>query len=125
MFSRRLSASGAAILALDSPKVRIMKSLLKTLVMAFIGSGLTVSALAQSAVYSCRDEHGNRSYSQIPCNAGTQSLEVKTLGRNALAEATRTGPKTGAEPTDTSQASTGAARRANETVQPGRKSSPS
>ena len=93
--------------------------------MAFIGSGLTLSALAQSAVYSCRDEYGKRSYSQVPCIAGTQSLEVKTLGRNTFAGVTKTGPKTGTEPVDTSQASSGTARRATETVQPGRKSSPS
>ena len=105
-----------------------MKSLLKTLVVALLGSGLTLSALAQSAVYSCRDEYGKRSYSQLPCVAGTQSLEVKTLGRNALAEVTKSGPKTGAEPTEklqASQASQDSARRAAETVQPGRKFSPS
>ena len=108
-----------------------MKSLLKTLVVALLSSGLTLSALAQSAVYSCRDEYGKRSYSQLPCVAGTQSLEVKTLGRNALAEVTKSGPKTGAEPTEklqasqASQASQDSARRAAETVQPGRKFSPS
>ncbi len=96
-----------------------MKSLRTTVTMLFIGSSLTLSALAQSAVYSCRDERGNRSYSQTPCNAGTQSLEVKTLGRNSFTQASKPGAKPGTEAVDPSQISPGSARRAADAVQPG------
>ena len=102
-----------------------MKSLRTTFTMVFIGSSLTLSALAQSAVYSCRDEHGNRSYSQTPCTAGTQSLEVKTLGRNSDTQVSKLGPKVGAEPVDPSQTAPASARRSNDMAQPARKNSPS